>query len=677
MAELLKVALDTETTGVLPWNGDAPFAFSLCTDDGNSCCWQWPVDPFTRRVHPAPQDLRYLQDICGDPHILKIFHNAKFDMRMLECSFGIRTVFPIADTMIMARVVNSIEEDVGLKPLASRYCNFPDTDQAELQAAVVAARKVGRKKGWKLAEDVQADYWTLQQTGQSELLERYACADAERTMLLWFLFQQALEADPNRYQIYYEHEMKLFPIVYRMETRGIRYDPVVGMAEREKLQDRREKFRRELRQMTGNPDFNPNSATQVAEFMERSGLTIEKRTKTGKPSVDVKTLAQYQEHPFVQLELGFRAADKGLSSFFDRYEQLRVPDPLVPGGWALHPSFNQSKARTGRFSCSDPNFQNVANALTTRSVEPIQARTPFGPRPGYAWVFMDYSQLEVRIFADVAHETTMLAAIEANRDLHTECANKVWGGRANPAAIRAAAHALELHHRVPQDEASAEAVLAAWERLGWNPNGNHSPDVIATVANTWLEEFDYDIVRAEASLGKKTSRAKAKMGLFTKLYGGGVPAVMDLVGCSQLEASQFLDDYDLAFPTIKAYIRQLSSQAAADGEIVNRYGRRIKVLPDKAYRAVNYMVQGSAADLLKRSMIRCDELLAESGLDAHMVLTIHDELVFEVREDHLDTNWLTALKWTMEDHEGHFNVPLPVDVKISRGSWIDKEKLEL
>jgi len=336
--------------------------------------------------------------------------------------------------------------------------------------------------------------------------------------------------------------------------------------------------------------------------------------------------------------------------------------------------FNQVGPRTGRFSCRKPNMQNVANALTTRSPMPIQARTPFVPRPGYVWYAIDYSQLEVRIFADVSQEPSMLEALDSGEDLHDVCTNKAWGGKDNPAAIRAAIHSLEF-----DGTGDGTKVKKFWDKEGVALRDIPTMEQSAKVylADKWLAEFDYNIVKAEKSISKKTSRAKAKMILFAKLFGGGPNAIKDLLYCDYHEAAEFLRDYDGAFPEIVQYIRDLSEEASGAGYIMDCFGRRIAVDPDTAYRAVNYKVQGSAASLLKQSMRRTHAYLKKTKLDAHLLLTIHDEIVFEVRKTHAKRNVLQELCRIMEDHGGAFGVPTPVEIDKVTESWNVKKKAKI
>jgi DNA polymerase-1 len=198
-----------------------------------------------------------------------------------------------------------------------------------------------------------------------------------------------------------------------------------------------------------------------------------------------------------------------------------------------------------------------------------------------------------------------------------------------------------------------------------------------SVAGAWLKEFDYDIVRAEKSIGKKNTRAKAKMVLFARTFGGGPNAIKDLMYVDYDTAKEFLDDYAKAFPRIESYISE-RTQVARDngGFIYNLFGRRLSVDLDKAYKSVNYTVQGTAADLLKIGMIKVDQHLQDHPeYDAHMVLTIHDEIVIEA-PPWLPIEIIEHMRSLMEDSEGKIPIETPVDVEIARRHWTEKDSLD-
>jgi DNA polymerase I-like protein with 3'-5' exonuclease and polymerase domains len=680
------IAIDTETTGLQMWHGDQPFAVGFRDLKGNELYFEWEVDPWTRVVVPDPWELAIVKKICEAKGPIKVFHNAKFDIRMLEEAYGIFVRGPIHDTMFMVHICNSQEPSFKLKDLALKYRDIDNEDEKELKKLVVKCRRRAKKEGMSIAKDVPADYWLPRIFDKSnQLCRKYCLLDVKRTILLWELFDYGIREEGLEET--WERELALWPVTYEMEKRGVRVDPaeidvqiVHFQKEAARWKGLVEKkaapfWKKHIKSGLFSTAFNIESNAHLARlYYEDLGIKPTKKTKGGAWSVDVDSLFPHLENPTVAAHFHYKACGKALSTYFEKYHDLKTLDKLNPGGWCIHPDFRQMGPGTGRYSCRNPNLQNVANALTTRSPMPIQARTPFGPRPGYVWYHPDYSQVEVRIFADVAQEQTMLGAIASGEDMHTACTNKAWGGRENPAAVVAAIHTLEFDGTGMKDN---DGVNALWKEWGVKSANVLTQEDAEALAFEWLTRFDFDIVKAEKSIYKKTCRAKAKMILFAKIFGGGPNAVKDLLQCTWDEAAGFLNDYDRAMPDIKRYIRTFSDEARTNGFIFNRYNRRLSVDPRFAYRAVNYMVQGSAADLLKEAMIKCVAYLKGLGIDAHLVLTIHDELVFEFYRPHARRSVLKELIRIMEDHGGRFGVPLPVEMDKVVSRWNEKEPVIL
>jgi DNA polymerase I-like protein with 3'-5' exonuclease and polymerase domains len=655
-------ALDTETTGLRWWDRDAPYLISFCDQHGHRAAVQWKVWPKTRRVVVDSADLPILRQVLSDPKRTWVFQNGHFDVPMLS-AVGLKIGGRVEEVMFQLQALNNLEPTKALKPVAKKYLAYPDDDQKELHSATISARAQAKKRGFMLGPAVQADYWMC-----PELALKYAFGDAERTILLYLGFKGLLKNEELEHV--YEEEMELWPVTLAMMQRGVKLDMAQNDLEILAMEKQRDVNLAQLIKLAPLVE-NLNSSKQLIAEFERRGLDTGKKTKGGQMSMASKDLIKLESssEPFLQSLFKYRAACDALSDFFLKYREL-VSWNEKEQVHLLHPSFQQCGPRTGRFSCRAPNMQNVGNALTTRSSEPIQARRPFGPRLGYVWIHSDYEQLEVRIFADVAEEDFMLDAILNDRDLHDECTNKAWGGKGNSAAIRSAIHALELDGAHTTGE-SREAVLQALDDL------NPPTSLPAEIATMWLHEFDFNIVAAEKSLGKKNSRAKAKMLLFLKIFGGGANAASDLIGCSYSEAVQFLKDYDTAFPRIRTYIDTLSAEARQYGYITNRFGRKLRIDADKPYKAVNYMVQGSAASLLKNRMVACEKLIADwrsrLGKRVYLVLSIHDEIVFECKASHLEHWMIRSIKTTMEDHSGNFNIPTTCGVDLTYGNWTQKK----
>lgn len=666
------VSIDTETTGLRMFQGDMPFAVSMCNLEGETFYCEWPIDPFTRHVQPRPAELEFIRAVVENPKIAKVFHNAAFDLHHLEENYGIQYRGTIHETKIAARCANNNEPSYGLKPLAAKYVQIPITDEKELQDATVKARREGKRRNYRLAEDVAADYWLPRHLDpKNAYCEAYARTDAERTLALWCFYEEFLAAMDARDT--YDLEMQLWHIVYRMEKRGVRVDLDIAREEERRHTRLLEAHRAKMFQIAGR-EFNPNSPGQLAQLLyaERK-LTPHKTTPAGGLSTDAKALRRHYKDPLVWELLEVRANEKAISTFFSAYIKLAARDPLQDGGgYCIHSSFDQAGTVTGRFSSRDPNLQQASKSENAKGTESVLARKPFGPRKGYVWLPADYSQVELRIFADFSRERTMLAAMEAGRDIHSETANKVWGGD-TPAAITAAIAALELRSPAP----ASKEVAAAWKTLGWTPETRADEAALERCAREWLRKFSGKIVEAEASLGKKTMRSRAKNINFAKIYGGGPASIMDLAYCTYQEAAAFMEEYDRAMPGIAKWINEISDIGRKYGYIRTAYNRRLSVPAERAYVAANYRVQGSAADLMKDSMRRLDAFFTKHQLDAHLVMTIHDEIVMEIRESQLKKWILYAVRNIMEDHGGRFGVPLPVEVSIARASWEEKEKVDL
>lgn len=283
-----------------------------------------------------------------------------------------------------------------------------------------------------------------------------------------------------------------------------------------------------------------------------------------------------------------------------------LPQLVNPETNRLHSSFNQTVAATGRLSSSDPNLQNIP----IRTELGREIRKGFVPRKGYVLLGADYSQIELRVLAHLSEDPIFVNAFNSGADIHTETAALIYNKKAE--------------------------------------------DVTP-------EERD----------GAKTVN-------FSIIYGVGAYSLGKSLGISGKEAKAFIEQYFDRLPKVEAYLDAQIDKAREDGFVETILGRRryipeihsknhnIKSFGERA--ATNAPVQGSAADLIKKAMIDVWEALRESDLDAGMLLQVHDELVFEVREDQLDD--LKAL--VREKMEGAFDLSVPLKVDMGSGkTWYD------
>jgi len=637
------VAFDTETTGLHPWHGDRPYAISFCNTRGDTAYIEWPVDPLTREVQTRRKDIRRIREIISDPTIEKVAHNLKFDQRMLEM-IGVRLRGPVHDTMFAAHVCNPGEPTLKLKPLADKYLDMDADDEERLHKCTIACRRIAKKNKWAMAEDVRADMWMPSTVARlfdeediaslldkypemAELVKTYCIRDSERAILLHLMYREALKSEDLRH--IYEKEMRLYHTTYRMESRGVRID--IPEVKKRTSEARRSlaKNKRTVADLAGD-DFNPRSGPQKIRFLfgdtEDGGLGIEPQffTPKGNPKTDAGALQYYAAvHPscrkLVQALSHASDADRALGTYYQNYLWMAKK---VDGMYIIHPSFNQlGRAITGRFSCSDPNLQNVP--IRVKPPSPLAyVRGPFGPRPGYLWYHYDYSQIEARIFAEMAEEIDMLQAFADGRDVYVELVERI----------------------------------------------------------------------REITGGIIVPRQKAKNNFLGKLYGEGFNKLAMALGLEVHDAYEVVGALESAFPRMMPYIGEVQKHirgscgrddscsqcvaGAGHGEIVNAYGRRIPVPHELEYVGINYIVQSSAADLLKDAMIRVDDLLMDSKRDAHLVMTIHDELVVEIRKGQNNLSFIQKIGDVMADNEGVFTeVKTPVDISRVNSSWLHKTKI--
>jgi len=276
----------------------------------------------------------------------------------------------------------------------------------------------------------------------------------------------------------------------------------------------------------------------------------------------------------------------------------KLPLEINPATGRIHTSYHQAVAATGRLSSSDPNLQNIP----IRSAEGRQIRKAFVVPQGKVMVAADYSQIELRIMAHLSKDQGLLNAFYTGQDVHKATAAEVFG--------------------------------------------------------VTLEEVTID------------QRRSAKAINFGLIYGMSAFGLAKQLGISRAQSQDYIGRYFSRYPGVQEYMEQTKAQASAQGFVETIYGRRL-YLPDIKARnaiarqasertAINAPMQGTAADIIKRAMIDVDAWLSQSGLDARMIMQVHDELIFEVDKAQLD-ELIEGVKRCMEG-AAKLEVPLIVDV---------------
>ena len=435
------IGYDVESTGLNPWNSAVykkynmaparPFAFVFHDLHGNSAFIRWEVEPKTRKVLPIQKDIKDMSEILGDPAIVKVGHNLGFDIRMSRMS-GIKFDWTqVHDTMFMAHILTGGSMfSYALKALAKEWLEMGNDSQDALEKDTKRARLEAKKKGWAISNDEthggkenwRSDYWLA----DPELLKKYALDDLNMTMPLYMGLKVELDNNPSLIPVY-ETEIAVMKELYWMERTGVRCFP-------EKMKDLRifyKKYADSWRKKivaAGEGALNFNSPKQMVElFARKRGNKIFNRTDSGNMSIDNDELLRLSEKdPLAKAVLECKAAESMIVKFINAYERFMAKGK--DGSWALHPNFRQLTV-TGRLSCGDPNLQQVASPDSVKKKADIELkpREAMGPRPGYVWYLLDYSQMEAWLFAFQSKDKILTSALLEGRDLHEAVGKQVWG----------------------------------------------------------------------------------------------------------------------------------------------------------------------------------------------------------------------------------------------------------
>ena len=278
----------------------------------------------------------------------------------------------------------------------------------------------------------------------------------------------------------------------------------------------------------------------------------------------------------------------------------RLPEQIDPDTGRVHTSYHQAVAATGRLSSSDPNLQNIP----VRTEEGRRIRQAFVAPPGWRLLAADYSQIELRIMAHLSGDPGLQAAFESGADVHRATAAEVFG--------------VPLEAVTPEQRRSAKAIN------------------------------------------------------FGLIYGMSAFGLARQLGIERGAAQEYVERYFARYPGVRAFMDRTREQARELGYVETVFGRRL-YLPDIRSRntqrrqyaertAINAPMQGTAADIIKRAMIRVHRWIGDSGLDVRMVMQVHDELVFEVGEGVVEE--ATAAIRRIMEQAAELNVPLVVDVGV-------------
>jgi len=588
------IAIDTETTSLDPMQATlCGFSLALAPNEacyvplihrqggegGHGSLFAGEIAPDQIQERAA---LEAMKPMLEDPSVLKIGQNLKFDWQIFARR-GIELA-PYDDTMLMSYVLDAGRSDHGLDPLSVRYFNHKTIDFNEVAGS-------GRSK-------VTFDCVEIDKAAE------YAAEDADVTLRLWQVLKPRLAAE-HMATVYETLERPLVPVLARMERRGISIDRQVLSRLSGEFAQRAGALEAEIKQLAGE-SLNPGSTKQVADILfGKMGLPGGKKTKTGAWSTSASVLEDLAEtgYELPQRLIDWRQVSKLKSTYTDA-----LPAHVNPDTHRLHTSYALAATTTGRLSSSEPNLQNIP----IRSEEGRKIRRAFVAAPGMKLASADYSQIELRLLAEIADIAALKQAFRDGHDIHAMTASEMFG------------------------------------------------------------------VPVKGMPGEVRRRAKAIN--FGIIYGISAFGLANQLGIAREEAGAYIRKYFERFPGIRDYMEETKAFCKKHGHVLTLFGRKchypdivnsnpsIRAFNERA--AINARLQGTAADIIRRAMVRMDAALAKKKLNARMLLQVHDELVFEVPEDEVEKT-LPVVTKVMEDAPMpalSLSVPLAVEARAAH-NW--------
>ena len=401
----------------------------------------------------------------------------------------------------------------------------------------------------------------------------------------------------KQYWLYQSVELPLALVLAKMETTGVLLDTAYLKQLRTEFELKTSELKTKINQMVGY-ELNPLSPKQIAKLLyEDLGLKQTKKTAKGSASTDAETLAEYAEtYPVVKLILDYRIYAKILQTYIVGLLET-VNDSNV-----VCTTYNQTQTATGRLSSFNPNLQNIPSHSEIGS----KIKNAFIARPGFNFLSLDYSQIELRVLAEISQDQNMIKDFSLNKDIHSATAMRIF----------------------------------------------QTQNIV------------------------KEQRQKAKAINFGLIYGMSAYGLAKSLSVDLKTADQYIKTYFDAYPSVLPFQEKQISSTKEKGFSETLFGRRRYLDVNSLYfrrnpklferMAINSPIQGTAADILKITMLKINDFLLEKRAESRMLLQIHDELIFEIKEG--EENLIADIKKIMTDF--NFSVPLVVS-ESSAKRWIE------
>lgn len=568
--------LDTETTG-LDARTALPLGLAISFAKNEAYYVVCPEDPDEARA--VIEEFRHLFE---NEAITKVGHNLKYDLTLLKWQ-GFEVKGPLLDTML-AHSMKEPEMRHGLDYLAQLYLNYKPIPTSDL---------IGEKGPSQL---------NMRDVPIAKVAE-YAAEDADITLQVANAIRPDIEKQGVS-SVCYDVECPLIPVLVDMEHEGIRLDTDALKDFSGRLESEIEELRNSIFAAAGH-EFNVDSPKQlgVVLYEEMQLDANPKKTATGQYSTRESELERLAgRHQIIADILEYRNAVKLKSVYVDQ-----LPTAVNAATGRVHTHYSQAWTTTGRMQSNNPNLQTIP----IRKQRGREIRAAFVPRDeNYLIMSADYSQIELRVMADLSGDEAMVEAFQNDLDIHAITASKVY--------------------KVPLDDVTREM------------------------------------------------RDKAKTVNFGIIYGISAFGLQQRLNIPRMEAKMLIDNYFEKYPGVQAYIDRTIAFAKENGFVKTQTGRRrylrdinsrSKTVANASERlAMNSPIQGTAADILKLAMIRVHRALQDGNFKTKMLLTVHDEIVFDLHKDEQET----AKEVVTEAMTSVLSMAVPLKVESGIGqNWLE------
>ncbi len=585
------LAIDTETTGLTPAKAKL-VGISISSNIGEGAYIPLGHEQATDLFGAASGDdipqmdkgecLALLKPLLEDPSVMKIGHNMKYDWQMFAKE-GI-TIAPCDDTMLISYVLDGASHSHSMDNLSIMYC-----DHTPIKFEEVAGKGKTR---------VTFDKVTIKDA------LNYAAEDAEVTLRLYKILKPRL-AREKMMSVYETIERPLIPIIAQMELEGVKVNPAVLKAMSHDFESKLVQLETDIHALAGR-EFNVASPKQVGEILfDEMGLDSGKKTKTGvySTSVDILEKLALEGHESVQKILEHRGLSKLKSTYTDALQEQINPDT-----GRVHTSYNMVGTSTGRLSSNDPNLQNIP----IRTEEGRKIREAFVADEGNILVSVDYSQVELRLAAQMAGVEALKQAFRDDIDIHRLTASRVFD--------------VPLDKVTPEIRRQAKAV-----NFG----------IIYGISGFGLAK------QLGCPVGQASDFIKRYLARFHEIE-------------TYMEETKDIAKRD-------GFVKTLYGRKCFIPGIQDKNQMRVR---GAERQAINAPLQGTAADIMKIAMGRMPKALNDAKLSAKMLLQVHDELIFEVKMSEKDKT-IEAIRQCMEESFKINNIKIDVPLIAEAGSGLN------